>query len=502
MKTLTTALTLSLALLIADPAARAADTGPTGGGQAHNNMQPYLALNYLIALDGLFPSLAVPGGEATVEPAFSGIDPYLGSIGIFAGNFAPRGWAKCDGQLLPINQNQSLYSIIGTTYGGDGRTTIALPDLRGRTPIHFGQGSGLTNRPIGQKVGTETAALSETQLPSHSHTLPPYSASTYDTGGGAAHENMQPSLAVNYIIALEGTFPSLTAPAGAASEGEVSALSADPLIGEVGLFAGNFAPRSWAFCNGQLLQISQHTALFSIIGTTYGGDGRTTFALPDLQGRAAMGPGSGPGLSTRSLGQRLGDEQVTLAESTMPSHDHTRPPTTDLTGETGGDQPHENVQPSLGLNYIIALMGVYPSESVLAGEGPDGEVFPASVEPSIGEITLFAGNFAPHGWALCDGQLLSIPQHDALFSILGTTYGGDGRTTFGLPDLRGRIPIHFGQGTELTNRVLGEKGGVETVTLTVAQMVSHVHEIPEPATASMVLLVLGAVAMRRRRARA
>ena len=107
-------------------------------------------------------------------------------------------------------------------------------------------------------------------------------------------DKMQPFLTVNYIIALTGVFPSRN--------------SADPLIGEIFMFAGNFAPRGFALCNGQLLSISQNTALFSILGTTYGGDGRTTFGLPDLRGRAPIHAGSGPGLSTRSLGSRGGTE--------------------------------------------------------------------------------------------------------------------------------------------------------------------------------------------------
>lgn len=96
-------------------------------------------------------------------------------------------------------------------------------------------------------------------------------------------------------------------------------------------------------------------------------------------------------------------------------------------------------------------------------------------EPFVGEIRMFAGNFAPRGWAFCDGQLLAVSQNDALFSLLGTIYGGDGRTTFGLPDLRGRIPIHAGHGPGLSERRLGAKSGAENVTLTVNQLPSHSH---------------------------
>ena len=98
-------------------------------------------------------------------------------------------------------------------------------------------------------------------------------------------------------------------------------------------------------------------------------------------------------------------------------------------------------------------------------------------EPFVGEIRMFAGNFAPRGWSLCDGQLVAVSQNDALFSLLGTIYGGDGRTTFGLPDMRGRIPIHAGTGPGLSQRRLGAKGGTERETITVTQMPSHTHPL-------------------------
>lgn len=105
-------------------------------------------------------------------------------------------------------------------------------------------------------------------------------------------------------------------------------------------------------------------------------------------------------------------------------------------------------------------------------------------EPFVGEVRMFAGNFSPRGWAFCDGQLLAVSQNDALFSLLGTIYGGDGRTTFGLPDLRGRIPIHAGHGPGLSERRLGSKGGAENVTLTVNQLPSHHHVINAENTAA------------------
>ena len=172
----------------------------------------------------------------------------------------------------------------------------------------------------------------------------------------------------------------------------------EPFIAEIRIFAGNFAPRGWAFCNGQLLPIDQNTALFSLIGTTYGGDGRTTTALPNLKGRAPMHPGRGPGLTSKRLGQKGGTESVTLSEAQIPSHAHTlrgydrragsgvpkdqffaeardgTPYNTNTTanlvdtssttlGTAGGSQPHNNLEPYLTLNFIIALVGIYPSRN-------------------------------------------------------------------------------------------------------------------------------------------
>lgn len=168
------------------------------------------------------------------------MDPFLGQIILFAGNFAPRGWALCEGQILPINQYQSLFSILGTTYGGDGRTSFALPDLRSRAPISQGHGAGLPNYDLGQKAGNPTTNLVTANLPASQVALPSSSATgtspeagggvlatpdddkliyapsatgTMQNGslvgaGGVGFSNESPYLALNYIIALQGTFPS------------------------------------------------------------------------------------------------------------------------------------------------------------------------------------------------------------------------------------------------------------------------------------------------------
>jgi microcystin-dependent protein len=163
-------------------------------------------------------------------------EPFLGSIVLFAGNFAPSGWAMCNGQILPISQNSALFSILGTTYGGNGQTTFALPDFRSRVPVGFGQGVGLSSYSEGQTGGVESITLTSNQIPVHQHLQPASNgdegtnrpnnavparggvyatasdgsalAPTSNAGGGQAHENRQPFLAMNYIIALEGIFPS------------------------------------------------------------------------------------------------------------------------------------------------------------------------------------------------------------------------------------------------------------------------------------------------------
>jgi microcystin-dependent protein len=351
-------------------------------------------------------------------------EPFVGQIILFAGNYAPAGWALCDGSLLPIAEYEVLFNAIGTTYGGDGRGTFALPDLRSRVPIGEGQGRG-SNYSLGQAVGAEAATLTGQQIPVHSHPalaaeqagnanvpagnallapLGGQAASEYQLvaygpasdivelnansvgaiGGGQPHSNVQPFGTINYCISLYGGGLAL------------------PYIGQIVLFGFNFAPQGWAQCNGQLLPLSPNIPLFSTIGTYYGGDGKSTFALPDLQDRAAVGSGQGPGLSSYDFGTTGGEPAVRLASNELPHHAHgfmasssqatsadpsnnllahawraldktdaaasfysakpdhaTTPLAAGAIAPSGGNQPHNNMQPFLALTFCIALQGSY-----------------------------------------------------------------------------------------------------------------------------------------------
>jgi microcystin-dependent protein len=196
--------------------------------------------NLRILIFGVVMGILVGMPSMTV----AAMEPFVGEIMMTGANFCPRGWANLDGQLLPINQNQALFSLLGTTYGGDGRRTFGLPDLRGRMPLHLGQGPGLTNQRQGTKGGAETHTLTITEMPQHQHILngstgrgnqevptgnllavqkrkdqiyvpagtgaltPMHGTSVGPAGNSQAHNTMPPFLAVRFCIALQGVYPS------------------------------------------------------------------------------------------------------------------------------------------------------------------------------------------------------------------------------------------------------------------------------------------------------
>jgi microcystin-dependent protein len=378
---------------------------------AITNYQPYLALSQEISQFGIFPSQAFGGNE------------YVSSVMTFAGNFQINGYEYASGQLLNIVDNEVLFALIGTTYGGDGQTTFALPDMVGRTLV------GKTAlHPFGQEFGATQTTLSLSQLPS--------------TLGGSSQpiSTVEPSLAITYGIAVQGIFPSRSFTPGTAESG------VEPFLAQVEPFIGSFVPRGWLPCEGQLLPINQNQALFALLGTTYGGNGTTNFALPDLRGRTVVGAGS-----NYTLGQQVGSETHSLTGAEAPNS---------LTGALG--QAFDGVQPSLALNYIVATQGIFPARTFTSGTADGGG-------GTLGEVMAFAGNFAPRGWAFCDGSILQIAQNTALFSLLGTNYGGNGTTTFGLPDLRGRSIVGFGQNENGTFNI-GQTGGENTHTLQLAEL--------------------------------
>jgi predicted outer membrane repeat protein len=353
---------------------------PVGYGAA--NSQPSLAMNYIICVNGQFPQ---PDSALSDEDG-----PFVGEVRAFGGNLVPENWMPCRGALLPVAQYRPLFTLLSTTYGGDGIRTFGLPDLSGRTVVGSGQGNGLTNREVGAAFGNNTISLN--------------SVDDYITARQRGAENTQPSLPMSYRIAEKGSSPEA--------------------VGQVRLFACN----SQFFTlgrqpDGTQLSPSTSNPLFSQLGNAYGGDGKTKFSLPDLRGRTIVGSGPGP-LSQQTLGKYVGSEKVRL-------------------GATGD---FANVQPSLVMNYMIAVDGLF--------QQADGS------SPMIGEVRAYSGTKTPSGWVPCDGRTLPLQPNVALYSVIGTNFGGNGSSNFAVPDLRGRVLVGAGSGIQGDFNV-GETFGTE-----------------------------------------
>ncbi len=373
-----------------------------------NNMQPYLVLNEVIATTGIYPSRDGVGGT------LSGV---IGQIHTFASSyFSSASVQDTDGELVTIATNTALFSLLGTYYGGDGKSTFGLPNLDGRVAVSTGQGPGLANHTIGQNFGANALSFLSSQMP------------TLYGGTSQPFSNVQDSGAVGWYINAFGIYPSN-------GGGGIYPNT----IGMVGAFAGNFAPNGTIPCDGRLLQIADYDVLFTLIGTLYGGDGQTTFAVPDLRGRSIIGQGLGPDGHNYVVGEVVGQESGTVIASNMP-------------GGTGGSSiPVGNMGPGLVMTPVIALSGYFG--------GFDDQT------PGLGEILFFAGNFTPGHSLAAQGQLLPIIQNQALFSLLGTNFGGNGTTNFALPNLAGRVIVGDSAG-----HAIGEQGGSATFDLTLANL--------------------------------
>ena len=239
------------------------------------------------------------------------IEPFVGEIMVVAFDFPPRGWAFCNGQILSIAQNGALYSEIDTTYGGDGIATFALPDLRGRAPLHSGARTNLPKFALGEKAeGARLKASDAADAPVAT-----------------------PTLVLNYVIALRGRRPLRD------GQNDSRHVETDPFLGQLMLVPyKDKAPKGWAFCDGQVLSIERHTALFQALGFNYGSFGKVDFVLPDLIGRAPLHSVAGEDLPKVDLGGTGGGEKVQGVDAP------TGPMTT----------------PILAMNWIIALHGELP----------------------------------------------------------------------------------------------------------------------------------------------
>jgi microcystin-dependent protein len=284
-----------------------------------------LALTQLIDIGKIYP-------QRGTGPAIN----YMAMVHTFAGTTPAFGATTCAGQMIPVAQDQAMFSILGTSYGGDGIRQFGLPNLCQRV-----------------------------------------------AAGGGPQAWLPSAVSMTYMIAASG---------GAGP-------SEYPMIGAIGLFGGDFAPAGWLVADGSMLALSQNVPLFEAIGATFGGNGESTFQLPDLQGRAAVGAGLGAAV-TIALGQQI---------------------------DAGPDTPVA----CLGLNYLINVGGAAPPN------GGDGG-FPPSAAV-LGEVVGYAGATIPDGWLPADGREMSVEANEALFGVIGATFGGDGKSSFALPDLRTRL---------------------------------------------------------------
>ncbi|MBF0860898.1 tail fiber protein [Gluconobacter kanchanaburiensis] len=358
-----------------------------------DNNQQTITLTQAIVVSGSFLSAA------------SSSDMPIAMIRTFAfDNILTSVTLKNQGQLLAIKGNESLFVLLGTIYGGDGSQNFNLPDLTGKVEV-----GSQSSASLGQVTGESQTTLTDDQLP--------------PALGGVSQsvDNAQPSLNVNYLIRV------------------TSDSSSPGFVGEVDAFAGStfmISGGQFLVAAGQLLPIAEYPQLYAVIGTTYGGDGQATFALPNLTGRSIIGTSS-----TLKLGAVVGKQTVSLSNANVPVSDG------------GNGTSFDNRAPGLALNYIICVSGAFPNSGSDSG-------------PVMGEIRAYAGSAAsiPQGWVLANGTLLPIAQNQALFALLGTTYGGNGLTNFALPNLSDTVVAGSG-GSQSFGKTYGSNTAILSVSV-------------------------------------
>ena len=408
------------------------DTGNTGGpggtGVIMNNA-PSCPYTYVtLSNTPTQVNIACDSGQT-----FASTSVPAGSLVAYVSTAAPTGWLVADGSAVSRTTYASLFAVIGTIYGsGDGNATFNLPDLRGRVPLGAGSSSGLTPRTLGSIGGTEqTSGIpvdlgdgpADTSRPCSTCELSILSTAIYSSGsattglgGSLSDSNMPPYQVLTYLIKADN-YSSL--PAGA-----------------VLAYNGNAVPSGWVPANGTAVSRASYSSLFSAAGTRFGtGDGSATFNLPDLRSRVLLGSGIGSGLTSRSAAATGGNEQVTALPATSGAANSSRP-NGNVFANSGANAIYSSGPATVALNGTTLTdsnmppyeVSTYIVSTVSVNTLPDGVIFPT------------AATAIPSGWVRADGS------------------------TSGVPDLRGRYVVGSGQGSGLTNRVVGSTGGQENIT--------------------------------------
>ncbi|WP_339881594.1 phage tail protein [Polaribacter vadi] len=446
---------------------------------------------------------------------------YTGEIRLVAFNFEPQGYMICDGRRLSKTDEKYkwLYAIIGDafTYNTTDTKTFAIPDLRNRFVKHPGADINL-----GEQKGKDTVELSEKQMPEHNHNV------RLEVDNTSVKELIKPKDAfLNNNAAVFSNTPSDYAFIGGVSEDEVGISKpidiknshvkmiyviryapTDPSensLGEIRIWPNSITsdpvdrvikrkvPKGWRLCNGDELNTTDNETLFSIIGDFYGGNPSSKFALPDFRNRMATGAEA-----ANKVGEKGGIIKITLTKEQLPPHSHNikvainneassneRPmPSQNIINKNagmfseeissqsliggirqenkGGKKSIDITNSSLGLNYIICIEGSYKLKT--KDNRTLGEIIPYAGF-SIGEEKVV-------GAASCNGNLLPVQQNSALYSLLGTHYGGDGRISFKLPNLVNKIPLNIGNISEV-----GNSGGANKIRLSSENLPTHKHNL-------------------------